>query len=155
MVVNEELLQRVVKRLRAKPEQWDQDGWVILSEDDVCEVFTRGRPYGDRNVIIGDFALMEGFCGTKACLAGHTVLEAGDEIMIWDSDPETGTFECIDDKGNVHNIEIRAQELLGLTRDQADVLFAPHSDSLRVPDISRDLDQFITTISVVTGVTFD
>ena len=84
----------------AHPDQWDQSVWGV-TEAARLEMLGNG---------------WEG-CGTAYCLAGWACVLNGD-TPIWD---ETGgTTMMSDENGAPHDIEPRAQKLLGLTRAEAD-----------------------------------
>jgi hypothetical protein len=59
-------------------------------------------------------------CPTACCLAGNIVLAAGDEFIIDKHyyDGETVYADnCVDDKGIIHSIPVRALDLIGLNDD--------------------------------------
>jgi hypothetical protein len=126
MPVNEGLLKRVVRRIGAQRARWDQKSWARVLDDvpeDQLEVMVVTDPDEGPDAVHTYLAITPGttLCGTKFCFAGHTVLEAGDKILL-----EHGAREadmCVDSEGRTHVIEERAQALLGLDHDQAYTLF--------------------------------
>jgi hypothetical protein len=149
--LNVDLLKRVVKRIERDQEMWDQEFWGIMPEHLTIDLgLTEYQmPGWSRSLAfeINDLLLSEkDLCGTKFCFAGHAVLEAGDAILIQYQDQEANF--CLDSEGNVHSIEKRAKELLGLTEDQARYMFAPGAGAGDVATYKRN-------VTDVTGVEFD
>lgn len=69
-------------------------------------------------------------CGTVGCLAGNTVLHAGGEPLFGAGGArvDQATYARVELNGVTRNavaVSTAARELLGLDRDQADVLFHP------------------------------
>ena len=129
---NANMIRRVAQRIQNHLDKWDQQTWAGITEenDEDYEAalvklrealfhFTQG---GEDSFLISDAIAPEGVCGTKFCFAGHTVLEAGDAIIM---DPEDPSYADMvrTMEGNYRSLEERAQELLGLAPDQAGRLF--------------------------------
>lgn len=111
---NAGLMWRVLDQIDAHPELWDQEYWFTVTE-----------------------------CGTAACVAGWACLLSGDKPL-----PLLGKFEDlsvgeqaahVDVQGWMRLTRLRAQELLGITEEQADVLF--HYENTR-----EDLDRLVPEI---------
>lgn len=148
-MANEELLRRVVKRIE-RDQNWDQDYWGSVDEfvADNLEVSPVVSKDGHQNWLeVKDSSITEeNLCRTAFCLAGHTILEAGDVLLV-SRDGLDATF-CLDDTGAFRTIEQRARELLELTEEEADYLFMPTAGG-------GDLDMFKQEITEVTGVELD
>jgi hypothetical protein len=98
MTINEPLLRAVVDRIIADPDSLDMSNWV-----------------------------KDTACGTTACVAGHTVLEAG--CRVWKNPSsilaETGVYSYaygLDEK-EFHPINVIAGDLLGLSHRQRNEIF--------------------------------
>jgi len=149
--LNVDLLRRVMKRIERDQEMWNQESWGYLPEHHTIDlgITEFESPIGGRSlgIEVNDILLSEkDLCGTTFCCAGHTVLEAGDAILIHYQDLEANF--CLDSEGNTHFIEQRAKELLGLTEDQARYMFAPGAGG-------GDVAAYKRNITDVTGVEFD
>lgn len=152
---NEKLIREVINNIELY-NRWDQrswgtlqdnhfddDGYVIRETLEPVPAYARDE-YG--NLVLTQELVREGSCNTSFCFAGHTVLTAGDKILI---NTETGeAWNCVDPQGTDHNIEIRARELLGLTREQAVKLFDGEAGG-------RDFGAYKRLVTRVTGVTFE
>lgn len=89
-------LREVIAHIDEQPDRLNQDWWVARKAE----------------------------CGTTGCIAGWTVMLAGDEIdWVEDSGGGQTACSCIDAEGNPHFILDRARWLLGLTRGEAIHLF--------------------------------
>jgi hypothetical protein len=108
MTMNKTLLQQVLAKIEADPKSWNQSYW---------------------------------FCGTAACFAGHVCILSGDKPVFEEFEDENGDW-VEDDRSAVISVagggdrkdaDDRAQELLGLTHDQALSLFSSENtlDDLR------------------------
>lgn len=152
---NEKLIREVINNIELY-NRWDQRSWGELGEnhfDEFGEVIQESLEpvpayardeYG--NLVLTQELVREGSCNTSFCFAGHTVLTAGDKILI---NTESGeAWNCVDQNGVDHNIEIRARELLGLTREQAVQLFDGEAGE-------RDFGAYKRLVTRVTGVTFE
>jgi hypothetical protein len=149
--LNVDLLKRVIKRIERDEEMWDQESWGMMPERHTIDLgITEFRTPGGvkaMGIEVSDILLSEkDLCGTTFCCAGHTVLEAGDTILIHYQDLEASY--CVDGGDKVHVISQRARELLGLTDEQADFLFAPGAGA-------GDIATYKKNITDVTGVEFD
>jgi hypothetical protein len=58
-------------------------------------------------------------CGTVACLAGHTMMELG-----WRAIQDDTVTGCVNGEGQTRTIQAVAQKALGLTNEQATLMFA-------------------------------
>lgn len=79
-------------------------------------------------------------CGTTGCIAGHAIMINGWQFEESGCVYAPGTNRNSD--CSCGNLNIYAAELLGLTSDEADVLFSPGwapSSHLNVPDALRKL----------------
>lgn len=79
-------------------------------------------------VDFGDGDVAKVSCGTSGCVAGWATHLAGDKYVIYsgDKDYESDVYYpsyVVTRGGKVKEIEDRAQKLLGLTGNEADVLF--------------------------------
>jgi hypothetical protein len=134
---NIEQLRLVQKQINATPELHKQSQWCRIPVADI--------------VVNPDATVTVPFdCGTAYCVAGwacelngfdpvvsvHEVYES----MLWDSDSDIATPECTDGE-KTYLIEHKAQELLGLTSDQASVLF---DGSNTLEDCNRYIDALCT-----------
>lgn len=149
-MVNEELLRRVIKRIE-RDKNWHQGYWGAIEEETFADKLSvspvQSNDGQHRWLELKDVDLGEKeICGTQFCLAGHTILEAGD-VMLVDKNELEANF-CIDDTGAFRTIEQRATELLGLDDYQADLLFAPSAGNYNI-------DLFKQEITDLTGVEFD
>lgn len=149
--LNVDLIQRVMKRIERDEENWDQQSWASVHKGSL-----QGSPTievdGDQWSALDDVVLLSGdACGTTFCFAGHTVLEAGETILVdkyeFESDNPLEVEYCLDRDGNLHSIENRAQELLGLTPIQARALFDGEAGN-------RNLDRYKEHVTAMTEVTF-
>lgn len=150
--LNVDLLKRVVKRIDGDRKKWDQGTWGRVEYDapvrarlEVEEIRDTESAIDDGTYArLDDMVLVSGnACGTAFCLAGHTVLEAGDTMYFesdgtanWCRNPDTGEFKTIED---------RAAVLLGFSEEQTN-LFDPSWN---------DFDEFKDDITRYTGVTFE
>lgn len=148
---NEEMIRIVVKRIERDVSLWDQADWASLFiKDDERDIYAEEllprveMPYEDAMYGLNDFT--EVSCGTAMCLAGHTVLEAGDTILFEPN--ENIAWACLDDNGRQRRIRLRAQQLLDLTDEQASILFDGRAGG-------GAIDDFKVLITKVTGVTFE
>lgn len=104
--VNVDRLRDVLEHVTTCPHTWDQNVWLVPPEDAAVEA----QPGTDWT------------CGTTACLAGWAALRHGyrpsrnDDHVVRLDDP--------DDWGYARFVSDVARELLGLTREQGDLLFA-------------------------------
>lgn len=159
---NEELIRTVIKRIERDMEMWNQHSWgavnphrLVMSgiKPETVKVPAEARneglygeefvgfPVGDKDLgLLQDFPVT---CNTSFCFAGHTVLEAGDTMLV----AEDGRASlCRTPEGKVRHIYYRAAELLGLDIAQGDELFSAGITEF------RDLKDMITA---ETGVTFE
>lgn len=149
-MVNQELMRSVVARIEADIAKWGQDSWAYIDDEHVAELPTSTAT--DR---IGEYPYIDAEnapCSTKFCLAGHTVLEAGDKIILY-ADDDDGEYwrdivDCLTPEGRIVTIDHRAQQLLGITGRMADAIFDGEAGG-------RGIEAFKELITQVTGVTFD
>lgn len=154
---NEELIRKVIKHIEAN-NRWDQAVWASVTDDmlfmnDDGDYVVRPDAWEGVPGYVYDYeecalielgTVMEGSCSTKFCFAGHTVLQAGDKILLTkEGGDATG---CMDSNGVIHNIEVRAMNLLGLTSRQASMLFDGEAGD-------KDLEKYKRLVTSVTGVT--
>lgn len=162
--LNVNLIQRVMKRIERDQTMWDQNNWGQMEEDappwyqgaeteevsfpdrdceeDCCPSWFLAASVSDATLI----QIPADACGTTFCFAGHTVLEAGDTVLM---DLDRGDAEfCRTPEGEIRTIEERAQELLGLTEDQALVVFGGGAGD-------EGLDEYKLLFNRETGVNFD
>ena len=143
--LNVELLKRVIKRIE-RDQNWDQQYWGTVTDQvaNKLEVSTVEAFLGRRWLELKDSDVE--VCRTRFCVAGHTVLEAGDTMLL-DMEELEANY-CLSVEGNLQTINERARRLLGLTDDQADELFAPH--------VGNDsLEAYKERVTRLTGVTFE
>lgn len=155
---NEEMIRIVIKRIERDLEMWNQDNWGhVFAEEpawrdapvETVDIPNEAKDEGmwdDWHRSVSPFTDgMVTSCGTTFCFAGHTVLEAGDTMLVSTHDYQARL--CRTPDGQVRHIMYRAAELLGLEdEDQAGMLF-----SAGIEDI-EDLKRVITQ---ETGVTFE
>ena len=153
---NDELIKKVVKHIETH-NRWDQQTWGAIGDDAFDSYTDEVRPevwdgvpmyrYDEQeHALISLGVVMEGACDTRFCFAGHTVLQAGDKILI--NTIDGGGAFCIDEEDQIHPIEERARELLGLSKEQANALFDGDAGD-------KDLKRYKRLVTRVTGVTFD
>lgn len=158
---NEELIRTVIKRIERDIKMWNQDTWAVIGDDEsfwyrpietvaVPKEAQDGGMFLDETEVtpISDIELSQQpqfmTCGTTFCFAGHTVLEAGDTMLV-----SVGSRQaqlCRTQDGEVRHIFHRAKELLGLEEEQASELFSAGIG---------DLDDLKQAITDVTRVTFE
>jgi len=122
--MNTKLLRKVQKHIREEPRRWSF-GWILRSSHSPC--------------------------GTKACIAGWTVL-LGDKLDI---DEGLRRHNQPNENGDCTHTSVRAKELLELTQDQAERLFLhwPYNELTLQPQFDHDkpedavkyIDYFIKT----------
>lgn len=155
---NEEMIRTVIKRIERDLEMWNQDTWGLVPAEEPAwrdapkEIVDLPKEACDEGMASDWHRSVSPFtdgmmtsCGTTFCFAGHTVLEAGDTMLVSTHDNQARL--CRTPEGQVRHIMYRAAELLGLRNEvQASVLF-----SSGIEDI-EDLKRAITQ---ETGVTFE
>jgi len=125
-MVNEQLLRNVIKRIEreAADDGWNQDVWghLDLKADQASpgdaglerKEFTNhfGTPFSAYT--LSDMTSVS--CGTSFCLAGHTILEAGESLIFSsdEDDAEVYSHLCLTQDGEIKHIQTRAAELLGV-----------------------------------------
>src|SRR5215510_14871993 len=111
--VNEQLLKNVIKRIEREVEEgsWDQDHWAQLYQHPTEMDGPKLREGNYVYLVVRDENANQ--CGTSFCMAGHTVLEAGDAILFEDYYSNL----CVTPDGKKHTINTRAAQLLGLPVD--------------------------------------
>ena len=152
--LNVDLIQRVMKRIEQDPTQWDQADWGrVHYESDLwkhLEIdFVKLGDFDRRMALLNEGVLVANsanLCGTAFCFAGHTILEAGDTMLV-DTEEDMATY-CRTPDGRVLTIDDRAQELLGLDADQALTLFGGSAGN-------GDLNEYKDLFNLETGVNFD
>ena len=148
--VNEELLRRVIKRIE-RDQNWDQDFWGIITDDKVADkldVEDLQLASGFKYLRLGDAELQtqQDICGTAFCMAGQTVLEAG-ETLLMDRDTLEAS-NCLTSEGEFRSVYERAKQLLGITYDQAAVIFSGPAGDCGFEGYKR-------LVANTTGVTLD
>lgn len=138
MTLNIEALRRVVSFAVIDhddslnlPFRWDQGTWgringTLIPED--VQVRESSNDDGEYKQFV------EVTCATACCLAGNTVLANGDKFILpvgnysrisdYTDDESIDVNECVDEDGVVHQISRRAQEILGITDYEREVLFS-------------------------------
>lgn len=125
---NVELLTKVRDLIKTEPAKLDMGLWGTMPTDVIK--FKNG------------FAKVS--CGTTACIAGWAVQLSGDKLLVreedlctgWETDETTEVEFCVARNGRSFLIDDRAQKLLGLVAEEADVLFLC-SDSQAVEYLDR------------------
>jgi hypothetical protein len=122
-ILNLPRLKQVRDHVVAHPDQHDQGEWFI-------DINGYEKP-----CVIGSE------CGTAACVAGWTVLLNGDQPikMAFPDHGYTSASSVALINGGVMDIDDRAQQILGLTDDQAQELFYDISTPQRAVDYLNDL----------------
>jgi hypothetical protein len=134
-MANEEEIRRVVKLIEAEPQRWQQACWF--------------DPATANRVAVNDEwgFIYQGTCGTRACVAGHTVLMAGYQIT-------TDSVVLDQDGQAIGMVDEVAAKILGLDGEQADLIFASATgfnsrhDCYEVAELKR-------VITEETGIQFD
>ncbi|AAN01711.1 hypothetical protein PBI_CJW1_96 [Mycobacterium phage Cjw1] len=123
--MNREAVQALRDKLVAERDNHAQETWASVKLDAETARLLSER-YDN-----GSTRPLKVSCATAACAAGHTCLMAGDVFLVdpmGEFDPgeivEVDSVETPD--GVTRTVEARAQELLGLTRTEANNLFDPH-----------------------------
>lgn len=122
--INEPLFRKVVEFLEANPKKWFQNNWI--------------RDLGDNGEVS---------CGTTGCIAGWTVL-LSPEV---DFSKINETNLVVMPNGKAMPIKWAAQDLLGLTDDQAWAIFQYVRDG---DDEPVTWSQMKARITRVTGIQF-
>jgi len=79
-------------------------------------------------------------CGTTMCVAGHAAVLSGAKLNYFDFGNERKAYECTLPDGTITGIDRYAQEMLGLTDEQADNLFYNMNNDLDViKNIFKDI----------------
>lgn len=134
---NMRLLNRIVDRIHKRGE-WDQTGWAQPTDRSVHdlplagEMSMLGLPDEYRHE---EYRVMDpNLCGTAFCVAGHAVNMTRDALFL--IEPGDRMAHQFFDMTNctVGDIESEAQEILGLTADEASALFAADN---QLEDIER------------------
>jgi hypothetical protein len=131
-VPNANMIRRVAQRIQNHLNQWNQEIWAGVREDNdedyeaakqkLIDALFRRVDDDETHYLLSDAIVPEGVCGTKFCFAGHTVLEAGDAI-VFDLEDLDYTDRVRTPEGEYRMLEERARELLGLTDTQTRFLF--------------------------------
>lgn len=122
-MANIEALRQVQKQINIRPELHNQGSWGLIS----CEEAQKLNP-----TTVGLTFGLATHCGTAACVAGWAVELAGYDMVIEPRELESALVcdtdavavgTCTDGE-YIYLIRDKAQELLGLTVDQASHLFS-------------------------------
>lgn len=109
------------KSLQGLPSEWDQGHWAT----DYTATAAHLRPAAVPS------------CGTACCIAGKAVARIGGQFII---DPRRGyAFDAVFPDGRRVEIDEAAQEILGLTRHQAEALFYSGNSIEDVRRIIQDI----------------
>jgi len=139
---DKKLLKKVRKLLAEKPDKHKQATWMTVTASSVREKLARATGEGKGGISVS--------CATNACVAGHACLLSGDKAWI---NARTTAFHgafdveyVIDKDGEQHFIQDRAQDLMGLTSQEAQHLFKQgrHRTAL-----IKDLDTLIAGGEIV------
>lgn len=159
--INESRLRMAIDAIAQRPKSWDQGVWGHYSEtlaERLVEAKIPNRDY---------MMLPEGVtCGTTMCLAGQVVSQAGLPLLWWEDDPDADL--CLDpETDEVFEIMAKAQELLGLTDQQAQHVFAGEAAKYTWEELASgeaysseetredDIERFKRNITHWTGVQFE
>lgn len=111
------------KYLRRDPDLLPEDEHLVES----WGVWDQGTYATNANPVV---AMRNGevapFCGSAYCQAGQAVVQAGYTMKFGGAEVHTAT--CVDPHGERHLISDVAQELLGLTGDEASAYFEGDND---------------------------
>jgi hypothetical protein len=140
--VNADLLRRVVKRIERDLDTWDQRYWANRASMTDME-WEREEISDAEETFVDQYSAP---CGTTFCLAGHTIMEAGEKVRFKFGFDEAST--CLTAEGERVPIPQRAKELLGLSQVQADILFGSRAGG-------DDFDYMKQIITRLTGVKLD
>lgn len=151
--LNTPLLARALRAAAAHPEHFDMGSWLELAQEDEPPVY---RPGAMVTVKLTD-AAAPAHCGTTACLAGWAIHESGTHTLAAVVNAEgSNTFvvgvptrDLPEVRCNsltaftaADSVEYVAQQLLGLTPDQAARLFYQSSYAYALL-VARDITQAV------------
>lgn len=152
--MNEELLKQAVKAIEARPENWDQESWAENAETrEVEDQFysNLGRDAEWRIGVLSNIIIEPNGCGTKMCLAGHVVANAGYTI--------NGAATVVDGPYAGQQVSQVAKQLLDIDKHTAYIVFGgAFGDTFDpVTDEFTDatVDSFKAALTKETGVTFE
>lgn len=113
-MLNVKLLREVLDYIKANPQKWNQDAWFKVSVD------KQGEPIFNKVTL--QFEEVNS-CNTALCFAGHAALMSGfDAPPRYDYEVWRGWGPGLP-KGERMDVDQYATEVLGLSTNQADVLF--------------------------------
>jgi hypothetical protein len=120
-MVNLPEINRVLAHCEAHPKRHDQGMWLYIPESGWTE---------DEETLITDWQ-----CHTTACLAGWTAILNG-----WKPEHIDSVLVCNPATGEIDSVPTVARKILGLTVEQAQVLF---TRTTTVADIRACVDRFL------------
>ena len=117
---NIELLDKIIAKIEAEPESWNQGRWAIGSGENAFRDDNGHLQPGPE-------------CNTAFCVAGHVAVETGAKFnwMRYGVRIEIEAHHVVGENGHLQSIDNYAKEKLGLTQSEADDLF----------DLYNSLDQ--------------
>lgn len=139
VVFNTKRAEMVLRSILALPDEHNQEQWfevidfdALPEEGKVDETDDEGVVTKTRTITVN--SMMEGTCGTTACIAGWAALHAGWKFnTTMEISPHDGwtamTYETISPTGesehltSTPDLETQGAEALGLTHEQAQTLF--------------------------------
>lgn len=111
--------------------RWDQGTW---GRGTVTKEHIKARNFSTSYAVV---------CPTSGCVAGTIVIQNGDHMVAalgQKAGTEIITDYCIDTKGDVHSIEARGRELIGLEDcGELEGLFAPGMEVHRIVEIATSI----------------
>lgn len=142
--LNTELLSQIIKWAELSDEVHDPaslapqeeilPGWGVWMQNHwITRMIIRGN--GRSRNAKGQFVanIPEGFCKTGCCIAGQVALQSG-----WNYISDS---ECMERDGNVQEVSRIGREELGLTRIEAEALFAGSNEIDDIKEITNTLYQ--------------
>jgi hypothetical protein len=141
MEKNIPLMRKIIEHIETAPETWKQSSWAYVEDplglpeasNEVDREVYESWGYED-TVRVADPNL----CGTALCIAGHAVNMDTKVVFLVD---DTGSASLAQEvaTGEVFDIETRARELLGLTANEASMLFDGDNSLNAIKDV---VDEF-------------
>lgn len=129
--INFPLLDEILAYVKAHPMQWNQDDWFKIVDLETGDV-----RYESEKVIVQEI----NSCGAAMCFAGHAALRMGfpappkNNGQSW-----SRKVDSDDDWADSESVETFARNVLGLTADQGEALFAGNNTLQDLEDIIEAL----------------
>lgn len=117
-VPNLPLLRKILAQIDAVPESWVQSTWGLVWNSLTGDIIADQRRQSGQ---------ARATCGTAYCIAGHVAVLTGWEPSGW-SMGEASSY-WMDEDGRERRVSVIARDALGLTNEEAEMLF--HGDNSR------------------------